>query len=143
MVVASVRGRPAGCADWENLGSIEAVKVMFSQLIRRRNVEFAVEGDDDEQSASPAAGGGSDVGPSTGDASEEAPESHSDEALWQIFSSCGVDCYAKLGSVVLVNTAKLLIGQQRIDAAKLSIGCEIVLILTVAQRVWARVRVPF
>ena len=37
---------------------------------------------------------------------------------WEIYSSCGVDCYARLGSAFLVNTADLLVGQQRIDAAR-------------------------
>jgi hypothetical protein len=39
---------------------------------------------------------------------------------WVIFSSCGVDCYAKHGASVIVNTRQLLVGQPRVDAAKLS-----------------------
>lgn len=109
VVAPATVAAPAGCDEWENLGPLDDIRVAFPQLVRQRL----------EPAGGRSGGGVGSAGSGRGRAGSIG-NANSGSGEWTVYSSCGVDCYAKHGATVLVNTRQLLVGQQRIDAAKLS-----------------------
>ena len=105
-------GAPAGCEEWENLGPLDDIRVAFPQLVRQRLVPAGGRSVGGVGSAGSSRGRAGSIGSASGGGGGGGE--------WTVYSSCGVACYAKHGATVIVNTRQLLVGQQRIDAAKLS-----------------------